>query len=41
MHTQPSLPMKPGRAGTMTHDYKRNVRHEGAPIESATQAGGP
>jgi transposase len=23
--TQPSLPMKPGRAGTMTHDYKRNA----------------
>jgi len=22
--TQPSLPIKPGRAGTMTHDYKRN-----------------
>ena len=22
--TQPSLPMKPGRAGTMTHDDKRN-----------------
>ena len=22
--TQPSLPMKPGRAGTMTHDHKRN-----------------
>ena len=22
--TQPSLPMKPGRAGTMTHDFKRN-----------------
>jgi len=22
--SQPSLPMKPGRAGTMTHDYKRN-----------------
>ena len=22
--TQPSLPMTPGRAGTMTHDYKRN-----------------
>jgi len=22
--TQPSLPMKPGRAGTMTHAYKRN-----------------
>ena len=21
--TQPSLPMVPGRAGTMTHDYKR------------------
>ncbi len=23
--TQPSLPIKRGRAGTMTHDYKRNV----------------
>jgi hypothetical protein len=22
--TQPGLPMKPGRAATMTHDYKRN-----------------
>src|SRR4029077_9397429 len=22
--TQPRLPMKPGRAGTMTHDYKRH-----------------
>ena len=22
--TQPSLPMFPGRAGTLTHDYKRN-----------------
>jgi len=22
--TQPSLPMKKGRAATMTHDYKRN-----------------
>lgn len=22
--TQPGLPMKPGRAGTLTHDYKRN-----------------
>ena len=22
--TQASLPMMPGRAGTMTHDYKRN-----------------
>jgi hypothetical protein len=22
--TQPGLPMKRGRAGTMTHDYKRN-----------------
>ena len=22
--TQPSLPMKPGRGGTMTHDFKRN-----------------
>lgn len=24
--TQPSLPMKKGRCGTMTHDYKRNGR---------------
>jgi hypothetical protein len=31
--TQPSLPMVRGRAGTMTHDYKRNVRHEVAPAE--------
>ena len=23
-HTQPSLPLKKGRAGTMTHDYKRH-----------------
>src|ERR1022692_1531833 len=23
--TQPSLPIKPGRAGTMTHDYKRHA----------------
>ena len=22
--TQPGLPIKPGKAGTMTHDYKRN-----------------
>jgi hypothetical protein len=22
--TQPSLPLKPGRAGTMTHDYRRH-----------------
>ena len=22
--TQPGLPLKKGRAGTMTHDYKRN-----------------
>ena len=22
--TQPGLPLKPGRCGTMTHDYKRN-----------------
>ena len=22
--TQPGLPLKPGRAGTMTHDYKRH-----------------
>ncbi len=23
--TQPGLPLKPGKAGTMTHDYKRNA----------------
>ena len=22
--TQPGLPLKPGKAGTMTHDYERN-----------------
>ena len=22
--TQPSLPLKPGKCGTMTHDYRRN-----------------
>ena len=22
--TQPDLPLKPGKCGTMTHDYKRN-----------------
>jgi hypothetical protein len=22
--TQPGLPLKPGKCGTMTHDYKRN-----------------
>ena len=22
--TQPGLPMKPGKCGTMTHDYKRH-----------------
>ena len=26
--TQPGLPMKRGRAGTMTHDYIRNLRHD-------------
>src|SRR5918998_139499 len=25
--TQPSLPLKPGRAATMTHDYQRNAHH--------------
>ena len=25
--TQPSLPMKPGRAGTMTHDYRPQRHH--------------
>ena len=33
--TQPGLPMKKGRAGTMTHDYKRHSlpsRRRGAPL---------
>ena len=30
--TQPGLPMKPGRAGTMTHDYKRHGHQMGARI---------
>ena len=25
--TQPGLPLKPGRCGPMTHDYKRHKRH--------------
>ncbi len=34
--TQPSLPLKPGRAGTMTHDYKRNAHHH--PVRRAGRA---
>ncbi|MBS0408206.1 MAG: peptide ABC transporter substrate-binding protein [Proteobacteria bacterium] len=31
--TQPGLPLKKGRAATMTHDYKRNVTwHDGTPF---------
>ncbi len=29
--TQPGLPMKPGRCGTMTHDYKRHGTTNGSP----------
>jgi transposase len=29
--TQPGLPIKKGRAGTMTHDYKRHVTMRGRP----------
>ena len=44
--TQPGLPMKPGKCGTMTHDYKRNGtttlfaapqrprRHRGRPLHA-------
>ncbi len=35
--TQPGLPMKPGRAGTMTHDYKLNL--ENCISERATGTG--
>jgi transposase len=40
--TQPGLPMKKGRAGTMTHDYKRHVqasRHDDA-VRGAQRARG-
>ena len=33
--TQPGLPMKPGRAGTMTHDYKR---HDASPMRTTILA---
>ena len=29
--TQPGLPIKKGRAGTMTHDYKRHSLHRRRP----------
>lgn len=36
-HTQPGLPMKKGRAGTMTHDYKRHgTRTPFAALDVAT-----
>src|SRR5512144_146270 len=50
--TQPGLPLKPGRCGTMTHDYKRNGtttlfaalkrprRQGGRPLHAATPASG-
>ena len=37
--TQPSLPMVPGRAGTMTHDYKRNGTNVPGLIEAITHSG--
>ena len=30
--TQPGLPMKPGRAGTMPHDYKRHEKSLASPV---------
>src|SRR5881392_3683943 len=30
--TQPGLPMKPGRAGTMPHDYKRHEKSFASPV---------
>jgi hypothetical protein len=46
--TQPGLPIKPGRCGTMTHDYKRHGtttlfaarRHSDRPLHAATPARG-
>jgi transposase len=36
--TQPGLPMKPGRAGTMTHDYKRHARRRCSPLSMSSTA---
>ena len=38
--TQPGLPMKPGRAGTMTHDYKLTAARDGPADRVATTAAG-
>jgi len=35
--TQPSLPMKPGRGRTMTHDYKRNTLERRPPAVRVDQ----
>jgi hypothetical protein len=35
--TQPGLPIKKGRCGTMTHDYKRDGHH---PVRGTEHAGG-
>ena len=42
--TQPGLPMKKGRAGTMTHDYKRHglpSRRRGAPLRCLPRSMSP
>ena len=36
--TQPGLPMKPGRAGTMTHDYKATARPHCSPRSTFSMA---
>ena len=36
--TQPGLPMKPGRAGTMTHDYKRTAPPRCSPPSTCSTA---
>ena len=36
--TQPGLPMKKGRAGTMTHDYKRTARPRSSPPSTSSTA---
>ena len=36
--TQPGLPLKPGKAGTMTHDYKRNGTTTCSPRSTCSRA---
>ena len=39
--TQPGLPMKKGRCGTMTHDYKRHGKRRCSPLSTCSTARSP